>query len=70
MSTEADAQIMVDKTIDYMQKRNAGLWRNVICVMGDDGDNNQHLDMAEQISKEVEERYPRNAGEPHLLGCL
>ena len=58
VSTEAEAQIMVDKTIDYMQKRNAGLWRNVICVMGDDGDNNQHLDMAEQISKEVEERYP------------
>ena len=58
VTTEAEARVMVDKTVDYMTKRSAGPWRNIVCVLGDDGDDNQHLEMAEQISAEVESRYP------------
>lgn len=58
VTTAAQAQIVVDKTIAYMQKENAGSWRNEICVLGDDGDNNQHLEMAESISQIVEDNYP------------
>lgn len=58
VTTEADAQVMVDKTIDYMENRNAGAWKNVVCVMGDDGDNNEHMDAAERIASLIEEDYP------------
>lgn len=56
--TEEEARIMVDKTIRYMEKRDAGLWRNTICIMGDDGDDNLHMQMADQLAGEVEDRYP------------
>lgn len=58
VTTEAAAKIMVDKTIDYMQNKHAGSWKNVICVLGDDGDNNQHLEMAEEIATLVETKHP------------
>ena len=48
---------MVDKTVGYMENKYAGSWRNVICVMGDDGDNNDHIVKAELIAKQVEEEH-------------
>lgn len=58
VSTETDAKNMVDKTIDYMENKYAGSWRNVVCVLGDDGDNNLHLGMAEKVAAQVEEEHP------------
>ena len=58
VTTEADAKIMVDKTIDYMENAHAGAWRNVICVLGDDGDENDHIIKAEQLSQIVEDEHP------------
>ncbi|MCD8318959.1 MAG: type IX secretion system sortase PorU [Paraprevotella sp.] len=58
VTTEAEAKIMVDKTLDYMENKNAGAWKNDICVLGDDGDYNDHIHKAEMISKLVEENYP------------
>lgn len=58
VTTEADAKIMVDKTIDYMENKYAGAWRNVVCVLGDDGDENDHIEKAELISQMVEEEHP------------
>lgn len=58
VTTVADAKIMVDKTIDYMENRNAGAWKNEICVMGDDGDNNDHMNKAKEIVDLVEQNYP------------
>lgn len=58
VATETEAKNMVDKTIDYMENKNAGSWRNVVCVLGDDGDDNLHLEMAEQIASQVEEAHP------------
>lgn len=57
VTTEAEAKILVDKTVDYMENKYAGSWRNVICVMGDDGDNNDHIGKAELIAKQVEEEH-------------
>lgn len=58
VTTDAEARILVDKTIDYMENRHAGSWRNVVCVMGDDGDNNDHIERAEVIAKQIEEEHP------------
>lgn len=58
VTTEEEARIMVDKTIGYMENRYAGAWRNVVCVMGDDGDENDHIKKAELIAEEVETEHP------------
>ena len=56
--TEADAKIMVDKVIAYMENQNAGAWKNEICVLGDDGDRNDHIEKAELVAGLVEDYYP------------
>ena len=58
VTTAAQAKVMVDKTIDYMQNRYAGAWKNEICILGDDGDNNQHIRMADRLATLIEENYP------------
>ena len=35
--TVDEAKIMVDKTISYVENKNAGPWQNTVMVMGDDG---------------------------------
>lgn len=63
VTTEADAKVMVDKTIDYMENKYAGSWRNIICVLGDDGieedgDYNEHVKKANELAKQIESDYP------------
>ena len=58
VTTEEQARVMVDKTIDYMENKHAGAWRNVVCVMGDDGDENDHILKAERLASQVEADYP------------
>ena len=58
VTEEADAKIIVDKTIAYVQNKNAGGWQNVIMVMGDDGNGNAHMNDANRIAEEVLENYP------------
>ena len=56
--TEEEAKIIVDKTIRYMNYEEAGGWMNTICLMGDDGNENLHMDDANQVAKMVESNYP------------
>lgn len=56
--TQAEAKIVVDKTIRHMQGEYVGSWRNVVCFMGDDGDNNQHLAMANRVADIVLKAHP------------
>lgn len=58
VTTESEAGIMVDKTIAYMENKYAGAWKNTVCILGDDGDNNQHLEMAEEVASIIENEYP------------
>ena len=59
VTTEAEAKIMVDKTIDYMNNKNVGAWKNVICMMGDDDvDSNSLMSDAESIASWIESRHP------------
>lgn len=53
-----DARIVVDKTIDFLSNSNAGDWKNVISILGDDGDNNQHLEMADDIAERIKTDNP------------
>ncbi len=57
VTTGEEAGILVDKTVDYMENKHAGSWRNVVCVLGDDGDNNDHIGKAELIARQVEDEH-------------
>lgn len=51
VTTANEAKALVDKTINHMSNAYAGNWKNIICVMGDDGDNNEHLWMADTVAE-------------------
>lgn len=56
--TEAEAKIMVDKTISYMENKNAGNWQNIMMFLGDDGNENQHMTDADDLASLVERKLP------------
>ena len=56
--TAEDAQVLVDKTLNYATNTYAGPWQNVICMMGDDGNNNSHMTTADRVATQIEKNYP------------
>ncbi|MBP5339321.1 MAG: type IX secretion system sortase PorU [Prevotella sp.] len=48
-----EAKILVDKLYSYRSNEYAGPWQNVICMMGDDGDKNRHMDDAEIVIEAI-----------------
>ena len=58
VTDESDAAVIVDKIIEYMENDYADAWKNVICVMGDDGDENDHIEKAERVAQLIEDEYP------------
>lgn len=58
VTTDADAKIIVDKTISYAENKNGGAWQNTIFFMGDDGDSNQHMEDANQVADQVISTHP------------
>lgn len=59
VATAAQARVMVDKCIAFMNRGNAGAWKNIYCIMGDDGDNNEHMDYADSVARRVEAQTPQ-----------
>lgn len=57
--TEAEAEALVNKTISYLRGENAGAWKNVVCFLGDDGDNNDHMIYTDNVATQVETDYPQ-----------
>ena len=53
-----EAKIMVDKTINYVSNKNAGAWQNTLMFMGDDGNQNLHMDDANTAADMMAEKYP------------
>lgn len=58
VTSVAEAKIMVDKTINYVKNENAGAWQNTIMFMGDDGNQNLHMDDANTAADMMAEKYP------------
>ena len=58
VTSSADAQVMVDKTITYLSRKNAGDWKNLVYLLGDDGDENQHMRYADDVAELVKKTYP------------
>lgn len=56
--TENQAKNVVDKLIPYIYNKEAGAWRNTICILADDGNSNIHMQDAEAISTQTEKLNP------------
>ena len=55
--TAEEAEVLVDKTLDYAANKYAGPWQNVICMMGDDGNGNSHMATADRVATLVEDNF-------------
>lgn len=51
--TAEDAQWLTDQAIDYLNNEHTGVWKNRMWVLGDTGDNNSHMNDAEDVAKQV-----------------
>ncbi len=58
VTTEKDAQAMVDKTIAYVENKNAGAWQNTLVFMGDDGNDNVHMTDINEAADDVAKDHP------------
>ena len=56
--TAEQAAVMVDKIEKYVQNDQAGAWQNVVCVLGDDGNENQHMKDAQDVATLIEQLQP------------
>lgn len=56
--TLAQAKVMVDKTMAYAENKNAGTWQNTLMFMGDDGNNNIHMNDINEAAEDIATRYP------------
>ena len=56
--TTEDAKTVTDKTISYVENADAGAWQNIVAVLGDDGNNNSHLEDANNAATLISGLYP------------
>jgi hypothetical protein len=56
--TAAEAKVAVDKTLHYSAVSTLGEWRNIVCFVGDDEDNNIHTADSERLANFINLNYP------------
>ncbi len=58
VTTAAEAKIMVDKTVAYVENANAGAWQNTLMFLGDDGNENVHMQDINEAADLVAAAHP------------
>ena len=58
VTTVEDAKAVVDKCINYSNNKNGGSWQNIIMFMGDDGNNNIHMNDCNNTADYINSLYP------------
>ncbi|WP_430812108.1 MULTISPECIES: type IX secretion system sortase PorU [unclassified Carboxylicivirga] len=58
VGTLEEARVMVDRVDNYLNNSEAGSWKTLLSFVGDDGDNNLHMEQADQLSRQVYNDYP------------
>lgn len=56
--TVVEARTAVDKTLNYMQNKDKGVWKNTLLFLGDDGDDNLHTEHADHLAETVKLQHP------------
>ncbi|MCD8305944.1 MAG: type IX secretion system sortase PorU [Prevotella sp.] len=59
VTTENEAKILVDKTIAYVENENAGAWQNTLMFLGDDGNENEHMEAANEAADIIADAHPQ-----------
>lgn len=54
VSTAREAKGVVDKLIGYMTNKEVGSWKNLLCFICDDGNNNLHMKDGEDVINNIE----------------
>ena len=57
-TTDSVAAKLVDKTINYALNANAGSWQNTIMFLGDDGNNNIHMNDVNSVAEQTISNHP------------
>ena len=57
-TTDSIAKNLVDKTINYALNANAGSWQNTIMFLGDDGNNNTHMNDVNDVAEQTISDHP------------
>ena len=55
VTTSAEAKGVVDKLIAYMSNKEVGSWKNLLCFICDDGNNNLHMKDGEAVISSIED---------------
>ncbi len=58
VSSLEEAENVLEKVLSYKNADRMGDWRNVICFIGDDEENNIHMRQADQLARSIEQNYP------------
>ncbi len=58
VKSAAEAKIMVDKSIAYLTNSNAGSWKNIVMMLGDDGDSNSHMQYCNDVAERIISKNP------------
>ena len=57
-TTDEEAKVLVDKTINYALNANAGSWQNTIMFLGDDGNGNTHMNDVNDVAEQIINDHP------------
>lgn len=57
-TTTAEARDVVDKLETYIRNEQTGGWKNIICMLADDGNDNIHMQDADAVISTVGTRFP------------
>ena len=53
-----EANIVVQKTIDYLENTKSGKWKSQLMFLADDGDSNQHTSISDMAAESVRTKNP------------
>ncbi len=53
-----EAAIALNKSLNYLRNKDKGNWKNSLCFMSDDGDNNTHISHADALAEIVRNNHP------------
>lgn len=54
----AEAEAVVEKTIEYIERTKSGKWKNQLVFLADDGDSNQHTRISDEAAESIRTKNP------------